>query len=45
MKKRKAIYNFYKKKLKKYEKFIILPPNDAKSVSANHLFIIILKKK
>lgn len=44
MKKRNTISSLYKKKLKKYNQFLILPSNTSSGVSANHLFIIILKK-
>lgn len=44
MKKRNDISSLYKKKLKKYRRFLVLPSNNSSSVSANHLFIINLKK-
>tara|TARA_Y100000816_G_C26106430_1_gene588184 strand:+ start:2939 stop:4114 length:1176 start_codon:yes stop_codon:yes gene_type:complete len=44
MKKRKGISNLYKKKLKKYNQFLILPLDKSSSTSANHLFIINLRK-
>ncbi len=45
IKKRLNIFNLYKNKLKNFSNFLYLPESFKDQLSANHLFIIIFKKK